>query len=86
MGFMILIILTQGFTSFLPWSASDFFIAYISVILFVVLYVGHKIIKKTRFVDPAMVDLDTGRKEVDDMVFQEVVPSTLMGRFWHWLG
>ena len=78
-GFNILIILTQGFTSFMPWSTSDFFVAYISVILFAVLYIVHKLVTKSKFVNPSEVDLVTGVKEVDDL-FNDVeeAPKT----FW----
>lgn len=84
--FNILIILTQGFEAFVPWNTSDFFVNYISLILFVVLYVGHKIIFRTKFVDPMEADLDSGRKEVDEMVFEERVPTTWWGKVWAWLG
>ncbi|KAJ1330972.1 hypothetical protein MN608_04428 [Microdochium nivale] len=42
--FCVLIILTNGFTVFIEWNVSDFFAAYISLILFVVLFVGHKLL------------------------------------------
>lgn len=42
--FCILIILTNGFVSFIEWSVSGFFAAYISLILFIVLYLGHKLL------------------------------------------
>ncbi|KAH7034741.1 arginine permease [Microdochium trichocladiopsis] len=42
--FCILIILTNGFTVFMEWDVSDFFAAYISLILFVVLFMGHKLL------------------------------------------
>lgn len=85
-GFNILIIFTQGFSSFAPWNTSDFFVAYISLILFAVLYVGHKVIVRPALVKPGEADLISGRKEVDDMYFEETVPTTLWGKFWHWLG
>lgn len=84
--FNILIILTQGFTAFIPWNTSNFFVAYVSLILFAVLYAGHKIIYRQPFVNPIEADLDTGRKEVDDMHFEEVVPTTAWGKFWAWMG
>lgn len=65
--FNVLIILTQGFTSFIPWSTSDFFVAYVSVLLFVVLYAGHKLITRSKFVKPEEVDLVSGRQEVDEL-------------------
>lgn len=83
--FNILIIITQGFTAFIPWDTSNFFIAYISVILFVVLYLGHKIIFRTRFVHPLDADIDTGRLECDSMVWETTVPTTFFGKVLAWL-
>ncbi|KAL4915582.1 amino acid permease/ SLC12A domain-containing protein [Aspergillus aurantiobrunneus] len=60
--FNILIILTQGFTAWIPeFNVTDFFVAYISLILFVVLYLGHKIIFRPAFIRPIEADIDTGR-------------------------
>jgi len=81
--FNILIILTQGFPSFVPWNTTDFFIAYVSLILFVVLYAVHKLIYRQPFVKAADADLDSGRKDVDEMYFDEKVPTTAWGKFWH---
>lgn len=74
--FNILIILTQGFTSFMPWNTSDFFVAYVSLLLFAVLYGGHKLITRSKFVKSAEADLVTGRKEIDDMDAQIEEEST----------
>ncbi|KAK8058626.1 hypothetical protein PG994_009074 [Apiospora phragmitis] len=60
--FCVLILLTNGFTAFIgEFSTSDFFAAYISLILFFVLFVGHKVIMRTKPVKLADVDLMTGR-------------------------
>ncbi|PSK58591.1 Arginine permease [Elsinoe australis] len=84
--FNILIILTQGFTAFVPWDTSSFFVSYVSLILFAVLYIGHKMVLRQPFVKPLEADLDSGRKEIDDMHFEEVVPTTRWGKFWAWIG
>ncbi|KAK2857308.1 hypothetical protein FQN49_004827 [Arthroderma sp. PD_2] len=63
--FNILIIFTQGFTAFIPWDTSNFFIAYVSLILFVVLFAGHKLWFKTKPVPLHEVDMDSGRIECD---------------------
>ena len=84
--FNILIILTQGFTAFMPWNTSSFFVAYVSLILFGVLYIGHKVILRQPFIKPKDADIDSGRREVDDMIFEEKIPTTLWGKFWAWLG
>ena len=60
--FNLVIIFTQGFTAWIPeFDVSSFFVAYICPILFAVLYLGHKIICRTKFVNPLEADLDTGR-------------------------
>ncbi|KAJ6189035.1 hypothetical protein N7519_003943 [Penicillium mononematosum] len=62
--FNVLIIITQGFTAFIPtFSVTDFFINYLSLILFAVLYFGHKIAFRTEFVKPIEANIDTGRYE-----------------------
>ncbi|KAE8348599.1 amino acid permease [Aspergillus coremiiformis] len=77
--FNILIILTQGFTSWIPsFRVTDFFIAYISLILFVVLYVGHKVFYRTSFVPPLEADIDTGRISLENESW-ETTTSTK----WH---
>jgi amino acid transporter len=58
--FCVIITLTQGFIAFVPWNTKDFFIAYISLILFAVLYIGHKLVTRSKFIDPAEADLVTG--------------------------
>lgn len=58
--FNVIIILTQGFTSFLPWSVSEFFVAYVSLILFALLYIGHKAWTRCGFVKAHEADLITG--------------------------
>lgn len=82
--FNILIILTQGFTAFIPWDTSSFFVAYVSLILFIVLYVGHKLVFRTKPVKPELADLDSGRKEIDTMVFEDRIPTNAWERFWSW--
>jgi amino acid transporter len=58
--FSILILMTNGFTVFIDWSTSDFFACYVSVLLFIVLYVGHKLFYRTKVVPLAEVDLAKG--------------------------
>lgn len=83
--FNVLIILTNGFTAFIPWNTANFFTAYISVILFVIMYVGHKIIMRTKFVDALEADIDSGCIVNDDTNWSIEVPTTLWGRFWAWV-
>lgn len=59
--FNVLIIFTQGFTAFIPWDVANFFAAYISLILFAVLWIGHKLVFRTKFVRLYEADIVTGR-------------------------
>jgi amino acid transporter len=83
--FNLLIILTQGFTAFIPWNTSNFFVAYVSVILFVVLYVGHKLVMRTKFVGSLEADIDTGCLIHDSTTWSIEVPTTAWGKFGAWL-
>jgi amino acid transporter len=85
MFFNILIIITQGFTAFIPWNTTNFFIAYVSVMLFIVMYVGHKVIMKTGFVGSLEADIDTGCINHDETTWSIEVPTTVWGKFWAWL-
>ncbi|KAK4101341.1 hypothetical protein N658DRAFT_425433 [Parathielavia hyrcaniae] len=62
----VLITLTQGFTVFIDWDVGNFFAAYISLILFVVLWAGHKIWYRQPRVDPAKADLARGRYDLNE--------------------
>jgi len=59
--FCVLILLTNGFTVFMHWNTSEFFAAYISLILFLVLYLGHKAFFRTKLVAVADIDLERDR-------------------------
>ncbi|OGE57243.1 hypothetical protein PENARI_c002G04555 [Penicillium arizonense] len=84
--FNCLIILTQGFMSFIPkFQVQEFFINYLSLILFVVLYLGHKLIFRSAFVKPIEADLDTGRTTADNETWETVEPTTWYGKAWRWI-
>ncbi|OJK01221.1 hypothetical protein ASPACDRAFT_77045 [Aspergillus aculeatus ATCC 16872] len=62
--FNLLITFTQGFTAWIPhFNVSDFWVAYICPVLFVILYLAHKAWYRTSFVRPLEADLDTGRPQ-----------------------
>ncbi len=64
--FTVLVALTQGFTVFINWNTTDFFAAYISLILFAVFWVGHKLWYRQPRVDPATADIVRGRYGSDE--------------------
>ncbi|KAL6710455.1 lysine permease [Coniothyrium glycines] len=81
--FTSIITITQGFTAFVPWDVESFFIAYVSLILFVVLYVGHKIVTRSKFVNPAEADILSGKFE--DEVAETWEESSALGwqKIWN---
>jgi len=84
--FNVLICLTQGFTAFIPWNVTNFFISYVSLMLWAVLFIGHKIVYRTKFVKAAEADICTGSIDYDDTIWEADVPTTLWGKFWAWVG
>ncbi|KAK3338587.1 amino acid permease-domain-containing protein [Neurospora tetraspora] len=81
--FCVLITLTQGFTAFMPWSTEGFFVAYISLILFAVMYLGHKlftlIVHGAAACKPVAakdMDLTTGSLDLDVEIIDEVEEPT----------
>lgn len=65
---MILLTITNGFYVFVPskWSVSNFLVAYITIPIFLVLYLGHKAWFKTPWcIAIADMDVTTGKEEAD---------------------
>ncbi|KAM0751215.1 general amino acid permease AGP3 [Meredithblackwellia eburnea MCA 4105] len=59
----IIFIFFQGWTAFLsPFSINDFFMNYIMIPVFIIMYLGFKLVKKTKWVKPEEADLVTGRR------------------------
>ncbi len=69
---LTIIIITQGFYAFMPWSTSNFFVCYASVFIFIILFIGWKIFKRTSIVPISEIDLTTGRLEALDNEYEEL--------------
>lgn len=56
---MILIVGAYGYTTFLPgnWDIGNFFIYYLMVFVCIILFVGWKLIKRTKYIPAHKVDL-----------------------------
>lgn len=85
-----LLTLTNGFQIFIGdnWNVSDFIAAYITLPIVLVLYLGHKIWKRTPFcIKVSEVDVITGKKEMDEMeaMDQPPVPKNWLQKVWFWL-
>ena len=65
--FTCLVTFFKGFTAFVPaWDYKSFITGYLGVPLFFFLYVGYRIINKTRVIPPDQADLFTGKAEIDE--------------------
>ncbi|EPQ29732.1 uncharacterized protein PFL1_02952 [Pseudozyma flocculosa PF-1] len=89
--FLSLVLLFAGFTVFLngQWDASSFVTTYITIPLFVVLWLGWKYVKGTKFVSLAEMDFDTGKRHLDEIDekarLANTAPKSALQRFWDWL-
>ncbi|ROW09870.1 hypothetical protein VPNG_06300 [Cytospora leucostoma] len=87
---LVVLTLTNGFAVFFPskWSVGDFLAAYITLPIFMVLYVGHKLWAKTpwarRIED---IDVITGVREMDALEAEDKPPvaRNWLEKAWFWL-
>lgn len=87
---LVLLTLTNGFQVFFPseWNVSDFLAAYITLPLFVALYLGHKILYLTPFaIRTSNIDVITGKKEMDELEAMDRPPiaNNWLQKAWYWL-
>ncbi|KAG7665643.1 uncharacterized protein J8A68_000849 [[Candida] subhashii] len=92
---IFILVFIQGFSVFWDVTASGFFTAYISVILFVVTWVffhflfngfGKKAWSWSSFLIPLdECDIDTGVREIDEMEFEDNEPKNLWQKFWEFM-
>ncbi|KAF8971963.1 hypothetical protein BGZ46_010222 [Entomortierella lignicola] len=83
-----LLTITSGFQTFMPFSAKDFVASYITIPVFLVLYIGHKIYYRTPLYIPIdQIDAVTGKKEMDELeaMGKERVPRNWVEKAWFWL-
>ena len=83
--FITVIIIINGFSAFIGgFSVSDFFTAYISVILFGALWLFFQFVwfRDRIFRKLEDVDIDTDRREIDAIVWEEEAPKNLWEKFW----
>jgi AAT family amino acid transporter len=68
----VVIILVQGWSSFNPWAAVDFVSYYIELPIMLVMYLGWKLLKKTKIVSYETMDLETDVYKVRDEDLKEI--------------
>lgn len=82
--FVTVIIFIQGFQAFSPvFDVATFFTDYISLILLVVLFTGCQIYYRCRFLWKLEdIDIDSDRREIDNIIWEEDEPKNLWEKFW----
>ncbi len=87
--FCLVVAFFNGFDAFFPgrFSAKSFLPPYIDIPIFLGLFLGYKLIKKTKFVPLAEMDLWSGKAEIDRLEDTWVVPKprNFLERIWFWL-
>lgn len=88
---LILLCLTNGFQVFFPgnFSAASFLAAYITLPLFIALYLGHKMWARTPWIRSIeTVDVSSGLEEAEREEEEDKgppVPRNLLERIWFWI-
>ncbi|KAK3300623.1 amino acid permease/ SLC12A domain-containing protein [Chaetomium fimeti] len=83
-----LLTLTNGFQVFARWDVGDFLAAYITIPIFLVLYLGHKLWFRTPWLrNVHEIDVLTGKREMDEFCANDhpPVPKNFLQRIWFWL-
>ncbi|KAF2710198.1 amino-acid permease inda1 [Pleomassaria siparia CBS 279.74] len=90
LAYFSLIILFNGFAVFTekhwgPAQLTDFFTAYIGVLIYALLFGFWKLFKRSKPVDPAQADIWSGKAALDAEVWPEQLPRNIVEKFWFWL-
>ncbi|AAS54039.2 AFR667Cp [Eremothecium gossypii ATCC 10895] len=82
--FVTVIIFIQGYTAFTPkFDVTTFFTSYISLFLMLLVFIGCQIYYKCRFLWAVEdIDIDSDRREIDAIVWEEDEPKNIWDKFW----
>ncbi|KAK7999226.1 hypothetical protein PG991_014901 [Apiospora marii] len=88
-AFCLVVAFFNGFDAFFPgkFSAKTFLPPYIDMPIFASLFFGYKLVKRTKMVKPAEMDLWSGKAEIDrlESPWVEPVPRNFIERIWFWI-
>jgi amino acid transporter len=88
-GFCSIVALFNGFDAFFPgkFSAKSFIPPYIDIPIFACLFLGYKLVKRTKVVKLADMDLWSGKEEIDRLegTWPVVKPKNFLERVWFWV-
>ncbi|KAM3162878.1 SPS-sensor component SSY1 [Lachancea thermotolerans] len=67
----VVLIVFNGFQNFFQWNTKNFVTSYLTLTLFIVLMVGYGWAKGSKFNKLEQMDLDSGRREMDRVIWKE---------------
>ncbi|KIK04549.1 hypothetical protein K443DRAFT_92828 [Laccaria amethystina LaAM-08-1] len=80
-GWTMFFILINGFAVFFgKFNVSNFFTAYVNIPIFLILYVGYKIVKRTKVWKPLEMDFVTGIPSMEETEIPEIPPKNIWER------
>ncbi|KAH7316635.1 amino acid permease/ SLC12A domain-containing protein, partial [Stachybotrys elegans] len=90
LGFLVVLSLTSGFYIFIDgyWNVEDFVATYVTIPIVLALYLGHKLVYRTRWAIPINeIDVTTGKQEMDNLEAMDAppVPKNLVEKVWYWI-
>jgi amino acid transporter len=87
--FSATIALFNGFDAFFPgkFSAKSFIPPYIDIPIFAGLFLGYKLVKKTKFVKVQDMDFWSGKEDIDrqESMWEVPKPRNFLERIWFWI-
>ncbi|KAL7624798.1 hypothetical protein AAE478_004012 [Parahypoxylon ruwenzoriense] len=87
--FCLVVAIFNGYDTFFPgkFGAKTFVPPYIDILIFACLFLGYKLVKKTRFVKLSAMDLWSGKIEIDRLegTWPEVKPRNFLEKIWFWV-
>lgn len=86
LGFFSLVIFFNGFDSIAGGFNTDAFLTdYLGVPIFFGLFLFWKLLKRTKWRNPAEADIYTGKAALDAVVWPARVPRNIIERIWFWI-
>ncbi|ODV94806.1 hypothetical protein PACTADRAFT_50667 [Pachysolen tannophilus NRRL Y-2460] len=69
----MILVLISGFVVFMKgnWTTAYFFTSYGSIFLFLLCYIGYKVVRRTKVHRLDQLDLDSGRREIDRIIWED---------------
>ena len=72
-----LLLLLNGFQNFFRWNTLNFISSYCNILVFIVLYSSYNWIRGSNINHVELIDLDSGRREMDRVIWNEEADYSL---------